>query len=463
MASQKANHESGAHDSTCLPEKAKKRRRKTSLINSLFSSGRRAERKIHRGEEVNTAIISTTANHSSGHRYMCEIHRTPNGGFKLGIFEVEDDAAPGNEDSTEDNEHAGEAKETLAPSVVLRDKGPLSSAQGLPQVQAPSRDHERLPPSDQGPPENPKGPSEAAGSPPNLVDTATQASKAPYEPSNVSLATSYCSYDRKHICCGCGEERSRAYHDRHIIFPDREPKPNLCIMCRHKVKRGLPLAAPLGEQKKWADLSKQHWCSDCGALRSTHYHNQYPPGAKPPAYDLCRKCEDRTRVTKARHKYEEEGDMTLGLGSDLASSYTTDTSPVKSSEPNRARVWVRFLAQGSSTGSSSSYVRQSSVLTSFYMNRSSASNLSERPPSQSRASALSLSPLLPAPILLRVPTEAPSGFKEGVGDVADSQVDGPSDMTKMLQQLDATNRDDISVCSSLRQSFFTVSELSDDS
>jgi hypothetical protein len=83
---------------------------------------------------------------------------------------------------------------------------------------------------------------------------------------------------RHHFCSECGNIRSRDYHKRYPVHKLKQWKINLCESCRDdSYKRGV--------------IKQYHFCFNCGSARSKNFHRQHPvlPG-EPIMTNYCEVC-----------------------------------------------------------------------------------------------------------------------------------------------------------------------------
>lgn len=90
---------------------------------------------------------------------------------------------------------------------------------------------------------------------------------------------------RHHLCSSCGIVRSRRYHERYPVAPNKPYTGSLCEGCRNKMlRRGV-----FGPRA-------QHACFGCGVYRSKQFNEKHPAKKGDPLLpNYCNKCQKEMR------------------------------------------------------------------------------------------------------------------------------------------------------------------------
>ncbi|KAK4117332.1 hypothetical protein N656DRAFT_841022 [Canariomyces notabilis] len=96
-------------------------------------------------------------------------------------------------------------------------------------------------------------------------------------------------------CFVCGKTRSDDYHQKHPVKRGENPIPSLCHRCRQDRKLRIADRGRVGSRHRranrlYAHIDNKQWCSNCGVLRSQHYHEMYMTTDLPPWSEICGKC-----------------------------------------------------------------------------------------------------------------------------------------------------------------------------
>lgn len=114
-----------------------------------------------------------------------------------------------------------------------------------------------------------------------IEDSGVQEDQGPNKPTQKEQAKSDQDDTRHHICDGCGNLRSRHYHEMHPLAPGKPKHPSLCEGCREVHYRPGVTGS-----------TSQHVCFGCGIFRSNTFNRKNPVQPdKPLLANLCGRCE----------------------------------------------------------------------------------------------------------------------------------------------------------------------------